>query len=137
MKSRIMGLDFGVKRIGIAVTDENNIIASAHSTISTKEIDPVLFDLIEQLNIGVVVIGLPLSLKGTKTPTTVLTDQFSEKLAAKFPNVVIERIDERYTSKIATEAIRASGAKKKKRRDKELLDKLSAVLILQSYLETI
>lgn len=133
--ARVIGIDYGRKRIGIAVTDENKIIATALDTIHAKDALNYLKKYIEKENVERIVIGMPKQLNNTDSESVSFVKDFIKKLNKMFPGLPVEEIDERFTSKIAAKAIRDSGAKKKVRQDKALVDKVSAVIILQSYLE--
>ena len=111
------------------------IIASALTTIDTPNIFTFLKDLLEKEEIDCFVVGEPKNLDGTPTDSTVITKEFVAKLSKKYPHISIKRIDERFTSKIAKQSILDAGIKKMKRRDKALVDKVSAAIILQSYLD--
>lgn len=134
---RILALDFGKVRTGIAVTDELKLIASGLSTIKTNELLPFLVEYISNETVDCIVVGKPQQMDGTDSESEVLIRPFLKKLKATFPSIPIERQDERFTSKMARESILLGGAKKKKRQDKALVDKISATLILQAYLDRI
>jgi putative Holliday junction resolvase len=133
--ARILALDYGEKRTGIAVTDELQLIASGLTTVETKNLFDFLNSYITTESVERIVIGEPKQKDGS--PSSIENDIQSvlAKLKKKFPNMAIERQDERFTSKIAVQSMIASGLKKKKRRDKALVDEISATLILQAYLE--
>ena len=133
--AKAIGIDYGKKRIGIAISDSLQIIAFALTTIDTPNIFTFLKDLLEKEEIDCFVVGEPKNLDGTPTDSTVITKEFVAKLSKKYPQIPIERIDERFTSKIAKQSILDAGIKKIKRRDKALVDKVSAAIILQSYLD--
>ncbi len=133
--AKALGIDYGKKRVGIAISDSLQIIASALTTIDTPNIFTFLKDLLEKEEIDCFVIGEPKNLDGTPTDSTVITKEFVAKLSKKYPHISIKRIDERFTSKIAKQSILDAGIKKMKRRDKALVDKVSAAIILQSYLD--
>ena len=130
-------LDFGLKRIGVAITDDLNIIASALDTVSSQNILPFLKKIIENNDIKTIVVGQPR--QKDYSPSVVEKEilKFIDVLKNKFPNVSFERYDERYTSLIAKKVIIKSGVSKSKRKDKSLVDKISATIILQSYLENL
>ena len=133
--AKAIGIDYGKKRIGIAISDSLQMIASTLTTIDTPNIFTFLKDLLEKEEIDCFVIGEPKNLDGTPTDSTVITKEFVAKLSKKYPHISIKRIDERFTSKIAKQSILDAGIKKMKRRDKALVDKVSAAIILQSYLD--
>ncbi|MGB1207259.1 MAG: Holliday junction resolvase RuvX [Chitinophagales bacterium] len=131
---RILAIDFGKKRTGLAVTDPLQIIATGLKTVETEKVLDFLKKYVVQENVECFVVGLPLNLDGTPTDATFASNEFVKKLQKLFPNIPIEREDERYTSKMAARTLVLSGVKKKKRRNKKLLDEVSATIILQSYL---
>jgi putative holliday junction resolvase len=132
---RIMAIDYGTKRVGIAVTDENRIIATALTTVMTKDIFLRLHEYLGREEVDIIVIGEPRQMNNELSESVKFIDPFYRKLKKEFPDVVIDKYDERFTSKIASQTIAASGLKKKARQNKELIDQVSAVLILQSYLQ--
>ncbi|MEA3495520.1 MAG: Holliday junction resolvase RuvX [Bacteroidota bacterium] len=133
--ARIICIDFGLKRVGVAVTDSLKIIASGLATVENKNIIKFLEDYFSKEEVEKIVIGYPLNLDGTPTHATEAVERFIKTLNKKFRNIPVEKEDERFTSKMATKAMIEGGVKKKKRRDKSLIDKVSATIILQSYLE--
>ena len=135
--SKILGVDFGLKRIGLAITDPMNIIASPLETISYGNIFSYLEDLIQKENIKTIVIGLPVNLDLSDTHSTQPTKEFITKLKKLFPDIKVDTIDERFTSKIASFSLVQSGMKKSKRKEKGIIDKVSASIILQDYLNTL
>lgn len=132
--ARILGIDFGVKRSGIAATDPFQIIVSALATVETKELRSYLERYLLEEKVEKLVIGLPKHRDGSYTDLKPDIDNFCQWVSLKYPNITIEQIDERFTSFLAKNVILDSGLKKKDRRDKMRLDKISAVLILQRYL---
>ena len=132
--AKALGIDYGTKRTGIAITDELQIIASCLTTVSTKQLDNYIANLLKQHEIECFVIGDPKNLDGSKTNSSHYVEIFVRKLKDTYPNIDIHRIDERFTSKIAKKSIIKSGVNRKKRQDKSLVDKISATIILQSYL---
>lgn len=132
---RIIAIDYGQKRVGLAVTDELRMIAGALASVHSKDIIPFLKEYLSHENVDCFVVGYPLTLQNQLSDSSRFTEPFVKNLQRKFPQIPVERMDERFTSKIATAAILASGAKKKDRQNKALVDKVSAVIILQSYLE--
>jgi putative Holliday junction resolvase len=133
--AKALGIDYGKKRIGIAISDSLQIIASALTTVNTPDIFIFLDDLLKKQEIDCIVVGEPKNLDGTPTDSTAITEEFVAKLSKKYSQIPIKRIDERFTSKIAKQSILDAGIKKMKRRDKALVDKVSAAIILQSYLD--
>ena len=133
--SRILAIDFGNKRTGIAVTDKLQMIASSLTTVETKNIISFLLDYIKKEDVECIVIGQSINLDNTDNEIEKNIQSFIVNLKKIFPQMKIERIDERFTSKIAQRTIIDSGIKKMERRNKSLVDKVSATIILQSYLE--
>jgi len=133
--SRIIGIDYGTKRVGIAVTDPLQIISSGLTTVATKDIFTFLEDYLSKEEVECIVVGEPMNENGTPSQIAHLVVGFIRQLQKRYPDLKIATQDERYTSRIAKKIILQSGAKKKKRRDKSLVDKVSAALILQAYME--
>jgi len=131
---KVLALDFGKKRTGIAVTDDLQIIASGLTTVATKELIPFLKNYIKSNNVALFVIGEPKQMNNQPSESEVLIIKFIEKLKRNF-KIPIIRIDERFTSKMAMQTMINSGLPKKKRQNKALLDEISATIILQTYLE--
>ncbi|MDX1913622.1 MAG: Holliday junction resolvase RuvX [Saprospiraceae bacterium] len=134
---RILAIDFGLKRTGIAVTDPLKIIASALTTVPTKEALDFLQQYCSQEEVEYFVLGLPLHSDGSPAQVAPHVDAFSGRLQQLFPDKKIVRQDERNTSKNAQKIILQSGIKKQKRRDKALVDKIAAALILEQHMEEI
>ena len=132
---RILALDFGEKRTGIAVTDELRLIASGLTTVATKELIPFLKDYLDKEKVDIFVVSEPKQMNNTASESEQYIKPFIIELSNSFPDVLIERQDERFTSKMAFQSMLDSGLKKKQRRNKALIDEISATLILQSYLE--
>jgi len=132
--ARILALDFGTKRTGIAVTDELQIIASGLTTVETKTLIPFLTDYFEKEAVELVVIGEPKKLNNEVSQSESAIQSFLEKFKKVFPNMQIQREDERFTSKMAFQTMIDSGLNKKQRQNKALIDEISATIILQSYL---
>ncbi|MDA9127190.1 Holliday junction resolvase RuvX [Flavobacteriaceae bacterium] len=135
--SKIVALDFGMKRIGVAITDDLNIIASGLDTVSNENIISFLKNLISKNNINIIVIGKPMQKNNQPSDVEFEILKFIKKLKSNFPFIKLDRCDERFTSVIAKRVILDSGVNKTKRRNKSLVDKISATIILQSYLENI
>ena len=133
--SKIIAIDYGLKRIGVAISDESRVLAFGLDTVSVSEIIPFLTQIVNKEHIDVFVIGKPLQKDNTQSEIENEILRFIKKLKLIFPQIVIERYDERFTSLIAKKTIIESGINKKKRADKKLVDKISATLILQSFLE--
>ncbi|MBL7804024.1 MAG: Holliday junction resolvase RuvX [Saprospiraceae bacterium] len=132
---RILAIDFGLKRTGIAVTDPLKIIASALTTVPTSEVFDFLSRYCSTEEVEKFIVGLPLYPDGNPAQIAPQVDIFAEKLKKLFPNKPVLRQDERYTSNEAKRIILASGIKKQKRRDKTLVDKIAAALILEQYMQ--
>ncbi len=132
---RIMGIDFGAKRTGIAVTDELQIIASGLTTIETESIFSFLEQYFQTEKVETIVIGLPKRLNNEDSEVEKQIQKFITQFSKTFPNIKLERQDERFTSKLALKTMIDSGVKKKKRQDKALIDEISATIILQSFME--
>jgi len=136
--SRIIGIDYGRKRTGIAVTDSMKIIASGLVTVATSELEQWLEGYIAAEPVERIVVGCPVMLDGSESDTvTRYIQPFVKRLKSKFPELTIEMYDERYTSKLAVRAMVDGGMKKKDRNDKANIDKISATILLQDYLERI
>lgn len=135
--ARIMALDFGRRRTGIAVTDELQLIASGLTTVETTKLLAFLKDYTLKENVATIVIGEPKQMDGSPSESEALILPFLNKLKAAFPLINTVRQDERFTSKMAVATMLAGGMKKKKRQDKAMVDQISATLILQSYLDRI
>ena len=135
--SRIIALDFGLKRIGIAITDDSNKLAFGIETSDYSDIIKTLRKIIKQNQIGTIVVGKPVKMNNIPSLIERNIQDFIKKLKKEFSSIDIERYDERFTSIIAKKAIRTSSLNKNKKRDKKLVDKVSATLILQSYLQKI
>ena len=133
---RILAIDFGTKRTGIAVTDPLQIIATPLETVRTFQAIDFLINYQKTEGIDEFVIGMPKDLMNKDTDSTASVRSFINLLKKKFPNHKIHLVDERYTSKLAMDAMIRGGMKKKDRRKKENVDKLSATIILQSYLDS-
>ena len=132
--SRILAMDYGEKRIGIAVTDEMQIIASGLTTVPTKEIFEFLQKYLKEEKVELFLIGEPKQMNNTASESEKFITPFINKLKAKFSQTPIKRVDERFTSKMAFQTMIDSGLKKKQRQNKALVDEISATIILQSYL---
>lgn len=135
--SQILAIDYGKVRCGLAATDEMQIIASGLETVPTSEILGYLTKYFAMNRVEEIVIGLPTDLQGNLNEVEREILKFIEKLKVQFPALKIARFDERFTSKMASYFIAQSGKAKKKRQEKGLIDKVSATLILQNYLEQI
>ncbi len=133
---KILAIDFGLKRCGIAITDELRIIASPLCTVESKNLEIFLKEKIDSKEVGEIVIGLPLNSDGQATNITQNVHLLKEHLQNKYPAVVIALHDERFTSKMASAAMFDSGMKKRKREVKGNVDMTSAAIILQGYMRS-
>jgi putative holliday junction resolvase len=131
---RLLALDYGGKRTGIAVSDPLQIIANGLTTVPTKELIVFLKKYFEEEEVELVLIGLPMDLQNRDTDATQLVRNFIVKFAETFPDHKMKTLDERFTSKMARSAILESGVNKKTRRNKELVDEVSATILLQGYM---
>ena len=134
MMGRVLAIDYGSKRTGIAVTDEMQIIASGLTTVSTKSLLEFLKSYISLETVDLIVVGLPKQMNNKLSKSEPLILKFIKILNNQFPDMPVERVDERFTSKIAFRSMIASGLNKNQRKNKSLVDEISATLILQSYL---
>ncbi len=132
---RILAIDYGTKRTGLAVTDPLKIIASPLETVPTKTLLTYLSAYTSNEMVDTIVIGMPKSLQNNDTHSTDQVRKFILALKKKFPDMPIREVDERFTSKMAFQTMIDGGLKKKARQDKSTVDKLSATIILQSYME--
>ena len=133
---RILAIDYGTKRTGIAVTDEMQIIASGLTTVDTKELLEFLKKNTTKEKVEKIVVGLPKQMDNTASESEMYIQKFLIQLAKAIPNIPVDRVDERFTSKMAFQSMIDSGLKKKQRKNKALIDEISATLILQSYLSS-
>lgn len=132
--ARILAIDYGEKRTGIAVTDELQIIASGLITVKTDELIKFLIDYSNKEQVELFIVGLPKQMNNSDSESEKHIQSFLKQLKKSLPTIPIKRIDERFTSKIAFQTMIDSGLKKKQRRNKGLVDEISATIILQSYL---
>ncbi|MCO5241077.1 MAG: Holliday junction resolvase RuvX [Chitinophagaceae bacterium] len=132
---RIIAIDYGLKRTGIAVTDPLRIIATGLTTIASFTLIDFLKKYIEKEDVEKIIIGDPKNLDDTDTHATVLVRQAVEKIKKAFPQIPVEKVDERYTSKMAVQAMIDMGMKKKQRRNKAIIDEIAATIMLQEYLQ--
>lgn len=131
---RLLAIDYGSKRTGVAVTDEMQIIASGLTTVDTKNIIDFLKSYIDKESVDLILIGLPKQMNNELSESEPLILKFIKILDKELPDIPIQRVDERFTSKMAFQTMIDSGLNKKKRKNKALVDEISATLILQSYL---
>ena len=132
--ARILAIDFGTKRTGIAVTDALQIIASGLTTVPTKKLLVFLKDYVSKEDVELFLVGEPKQMDNTASESEAYILPFLSKLEKQCPNIPIKRVDERFTSKMAFQTMIDSGLKKNQRKNKALVDEISATLILQSYL---
>lgn len=132
--ARIISIDLGKKRTGLAVTDPLKIIATALDTVDTGELIGYLKKYIKKEPVEKIIIGYPLNFDNSPTDATPLVEKFIKKFANVYPDMPVEKVDERMTSKMASHEISAMGLKKKDREQKELIDQVAAVIMLQEYL---
>lgn len=134
---RIISIDYGQKRVGLAVTDEMKIIATALATVRTMDLLPYLSEYVLTHEVECFVVGEARQMNNQASESAVFIEPFEKKLRKTFPHILVERVDERFTSLIASRAIREAGLKRKSRQNKALVDSVSATLMLQSYMEKI
>jgi putative Holliday junction resolvase len=134
---RILAIDYGQKRAGLAVTDEMRIIATGLTTVHVKDLFEYLKNYLNKEKVDIIVVGEPKDMKNRPSDAARFIEPFVKKLKKTFPEVKVERFDERFTSVMAQQTILDSGAKKKKRQDKALIDTVSATIILQSYMNSV
>lgn len=132
---KIIAIDYGTKRVGIAATDDLQIIASGLTTIHSSELVNFLEHYLVNNKVEAIVIGMPKTLQNKSTDSTKEVTKMVTHLKRKFSAVKVETLDERFTSSMATQTIIQSGLKKKQRQDKGLIDEVSATIILQDYLQ--
>lgn len=133
--SKILAFDYGVKRTGLAITDAARIIASPLTTVDTAKLFEFLRTLMVKESISVFVLGIARHADGSDSETTLMQKQFADQLKKKFPDIPLFEVDEMFTSKLAAQALVMGGMKKSDRREKGNLDKVSAAIILQTYLD--
>lgn len=133
--SRLMAIDYGSKRVGIAVTDPLQMIATGLTTVHSKDIIQFLKDYLCNEKVECIVVGEPKTMKNKASESARFIEPFVKNLKRTFPNILVERMDERFTSQMAMQTMIDSGMKKNARKDKCLVDEISATIILQSYME--
>jgi putative Holliday junction resolvase len=133
--ARLLALDYGTKSVGIAITDELQIIASGLCTVRAHDCMDFLKDYISKESVSSIVVGLPKDLNNQKTDATPYVKGFAKQLRKQFPDLEVHFVDERFTSKMAFQSMIDGGVKKKDRQNKALVDEVSATLILQSFME--
>jgi len=130
-----MAIDYGKKRVGIAVTDTQQIIANRLATVPAHEIWVFLEDYLKKEEVGRFVVGYPVQMNNQPSEAVIYINPFLKKLRLLYPEIPVETVDERFTSKLAHRAMIEGGMKKKDRQNKDLVDSISATIILQSFLE--
>lgn len=132
---RILGIDYGRKRIGLAVTDPLQIFASPLTTVSTHEIENLLIEYLKYEHVESFVVGYPVQMNNKPSKSVKDIDPFIKRLEKLFPGIPVHRVDERFTSQMAFRTMIDGGVKKRDRQDKAMIDKISASIILQSFLD--
>ena len=133
--ARILAIDYGRKRVGLAVTDPLQIIANALTTIHSKDIWTFLDDYLNKEQVECIVVGYPKQMNNEASEAVKYINPFLKKLIKTYPDIMVKQVDERFTSKMAHQTMIDAGLKKKARQNKALVDTISATIILQSYLE--
>lgn len=133
---RILAVDYGKKRVGLAVTDPLKIIGSALATIPAHEIFSYLKDYFSKEQVEKLVVGLPKQMNNQPSESMPLINQFVAQFKKLYPEIPVQMVDERFTSKLAVQTMVMGGVKKKDRQNKAMIDTVSATIILQSYLES-
>lgn len=132
--ARILSIDYGLKRTGLAVTDPLQIIASGLATVESKQLINFLKDYFKKEQVELVIIGEPKNLDDTDTHATHLVEAFIKEFHKQFPQIPVKKVDERFTSKMAKDAMLDMGLKKMQRRNKALVDEIAATILLQEYM---
>jgi len=132
---RILAIDYGRKRVGLAVTDPMQIIASRLTTVATHSIWNFLEEYFQKEKVDIVIVGYPKQMNNKASEAVIYINPFLKKFQLKYPDIQLEIIDERFTSKIAFQTMIDGGVKKQKRQNKAMVDGISATIILQNYLE--
>lgn len=135
--SRILAIDYGQKRTGIAVTDTLQMIANGLTTVDTRELEKFIVDYMAQEDVSTIVVGKPTQMNGENSENMKRIEPFFNRLKKLFPNKEVAYYDERFTSVLAHQAMLQSGIGKKARQNKALVDKISATIILEDYLQSI
>jgi putative Holliday junction resolvase len=133
---RILSIDYGLKRTGLAITDPLQIIATGLTTVESRQLIPFLKDYFSKEQVELIIIGEPKNLDDSDTHATPLVEKCIKDLQKNFPGMPIKKVDERFTSKLASQAMIEMGLKKKQRRDKALIDEIAATIMLQDYLRS-
>ena len=134
---RIRAIDYGIKRTGIAVTDPERIIATGLTTVATPTLLHFLKDYCQKESVDIFLVGQPKHMDNTPSESARIIEPFVQQLATAFPDKQIARIDERFTSKMAFQAMIDGGLKKKQRQNKGMIDQVSATIMLQDYMKTL
>ncbi len=132
---RILSIDYGGKRTGLAVTDPLKIIATGLCTVETPKLKAFLKDYFSKEQVEQVIIGMPVNWDDSATHATPLVQKFIKDFQKNFPSIPIQEVDERFTSKMASQAMLQMGLKKKQRQNKSMLDEIAATIMLQEYLQ--
>lgn len=135
--ARILSIDYGLKRTGIAVSDPLQIIATGLTTVESKQLVPFLKDYVAREPVELIIIGEPKNLDDSDTHATPLVEKFIKTLQKNFPAIPVKKVDERFTSKMARDSMLEMGLKKMKRRNKALVDEIAATILLQEYMRNI
>ena len=135
--ARILCIDYGLKRTGIAVTDPLQIISTGLTTVESKELISFLKNYFQLEHVELIIIGEPKNLDDSDTHATSLVKAIIVKLKKEFPHIPLKKVDERYTSKMAKQAMLDMGMKKKDRRNKKTVDQIAATIMLQEYMQSI
>jgi putative Holliday junction resolvase len=135
--SRILSIDYGSKRTGLAVTDPNKIIATGLIGLHTKDLESFLTEYFKKEQVELVIIGHPTNWDDSDTHATPLVQAFINRFKKVFPDMPIEKVDERFTSKMAVQSMVQSGLKRTDRQNKKLVDEVAATIMLQEYLNSI
>ena len=133
--ARILSIDYGGKRTGLAVTDPLKIIATGLTTVDTPKLISFLKDYFSKEQVELVIIGMPVNWDDSATHATPLVQKFIKEFQKKFPLIPIKEVDERFTSKLASQAMLQMGLKKKQRQNKAMIDEIAATIMLQEYLQ--
>jgi putative Holliday junction resolvase len=134
---RILSIDYGSKRTGLAVTDPLKIIATGLTGLHTKDLESFLTEYFKKEPVELVIIGHPTNWDNSDTHATPLVQAFINRFKKFFPNIPIEKVDERFTSKMAVQSMVQSGMKRKDRQNKNLVDEIAATIMLQEYLNSL
>lgn len=134
---RIIAIDYGLKRTGLAVTDPLQIIATGLTTVASKELIPFLKNYFSKETVELIIIGEPKNLDDTDTHATLFVEKCIKELQKYFPAIPVQKVDERYTSKMAKQAMIDMGMKKMQRRNKAIVDEIAATIMLQEYMQNL